>query len=238
MSRLRSQDGMTLPEVLVALTAGFVVLAATLGLLESSVRLSSNVTQKTDAMQRGRLAMDRLTQQLRSQVCLNLTTPAVLPGATGDAVTFYADFGEGDTTVAPDRRTLTFDPAGGSITEAVVPGAGPAGGPWTYDGAPRRNTILENAARQTVLVGGVAQPVPVFRYFAYETTGNPPRRDTTQALPTPLSVAAAARVARIDVAFAARPTNARDGRNATNIEDRVSVRHADPDLAVPDPRCV
>lgn len=234
MSRLRAQDGMTLPEVLIAVTAGFVVLAATLGLLESSVRLSSKVTQKTDAMQRGRLAMDRLTQQLRSQVCLNLATPAVLPGATGDSVSFYSDFGEGDTTVAPDRRTLTFDPATGSIVEAAVPGVGPARGPWTYNGAPTRNLVLENAARQTV----GAQPVPIFRYYAYETTGNPPRRAATLALATPLSPAAAARVARIDVAFAARPTNATDGTNATAIDDRVSVRHADPDLAVPDPRCV
>ena len=47
MSRFRAQDGMTLPEVLVAATVGFIVLAATLGLLESSVRLNTGVMAKT-----------------------------------------------------------------------------------------------------------------------------------------------------------------------------------------------
>jgi hypothetical protein len=84
----------------------------------------------------------------------------------------------------------------------------------------------------------VTQDVPFLRYFAYEQTGDPPRWTATDELATPLSAAAAARVARIDIAFAARPTGARDGANATNFEDRVSVRHADPNLTVPDPICV
>ena len=88
MSRLRAEDGMTLTEVLIAATTSFVLLAAVLGLLDNTVKLSSGAMQKTDAMQRGRLAMDRVTQPLRSQVCLDLTTPAILPGATADSVTF------------------------------------------------------------------------------------------------------------------------------------------------------
>ena len=238
MSRLRAEDGMTMMEVLVAATAGFVVLAAALGLLDSSLRLSSGAMQKTDAMQRGRLAMDRITQPLRSQVCLNLTTPAILPGATADSVTFYSDFGQGLATDRPNKKTLTFDAATSTITESTIKGVGPNGGPFTFDGAPGKNLLLERAARQKVKVAGVDQDVPFLRYFAYQQTGNPPRWTATQVLTPPLSAAAAARVARIEVAFTAAPTGGTGAKHTTNLEDQVSVRHADPNLTVPDPMCV
>jgi hypothetical protein len=238
MSRLRAQDGMSLAEVLIAATVGFVVIAGTLGLLESTVRLSGGVMAKTDAMQRGRLAMDRVTQQLRSQVCLNLTTPAIEAGATANSVTFYADFGNGDVPAPPSKRTLTFDAATGSITESVVKGAGPSGGPYTYATTPTKQVVFENAVSQVKKVAGVDQPVPFLSYFAYEQTGTPPVLRTSQVLAPPLDAAKAARVARIEIAFAARPTGARNSKDSTDIEDQITVRHADPNLTVPDPMCV
>jgi type II secretory pathway pseudopilin PulG len=238
MSTLRREDGMTLAEMLVAVTISFVVLAATMGLLSSTLRLNGGVMSKTDAMQRGRLAMDRITQELRSQVCLNLTTPAILTGATADSVTFYSDFGPGDLTKAPTKRTISFDPTTGNITEAAILGTGAAGA-WTYTGTPVRHVIFENAVRQRRTVNGVAQDVPFLRYFAYEETGTPPVLRTSQELAPPLTdPAKAARVARIEVAFGARPTGAKDDTNATDVEDQVTVRHADPNLTVPDPMCV
>lgn len=240
MSRLRAQDGMTLMEVLIAATIGFIVIAGTLGLLESTMRLSGGVMAKTDAMQRGRLAMDRVTQQLRSQVCLNLTTPAIEAGATADSVTFYADF-TGDPAAVPappKKRTLAFSATTGNITESVLEGLGADPGPYTYLTAPKKAVIFENAARQTKVVAGVTTTVPFLSYYAYETTGTPPVLRTTQVLTPPLTAAQAARVARIDIAFAARPTGAKNGKDSTDIEDQITVRHADPNLTVPDPMCV
>jgi len=82
IARLRQEEGFTVMEVLIATLVGFVVLAAAMGLLESTVRLNTGVMGKTDAMQRGRLAMDKITQQLRSQVCLDLA-----PAPDGDSRT-------------------------------------------------------------------------------------------------------------------------------------------------------
>jgi Tfp pilus assembly protein PilW len=240
IARLRSQDGMTLPEVLVAATVGFVVLAATLGLLESSVRLNTGVMGKTDAMQRGRLAMDRLTQELRSQVCLNLTTPAVLPVvSTADSITFYSDFGDGSATEAPPiKRTITFDPATGNITETSVQGTstGNGNGNFTFTNVPQKQVLFENATR---VVEADSTVVPFLKYFAYEDKGTPLVRSTTLELSPPLDAASAARVARIEIAFAARPTGLKDAaKHSTDIKDQVTVRHADPNLTVPDPLCV
>jgi hypothetical protein len=240
MSRLRAEDGMTLPEVLIAVTIGFVVLAATMGLLESTLRLSGGVMAKTDAMQRGRLAMDRLTQEMRSQVCLNLTTPAIVSAgnvSTADSVTFYSDFGKGDLDVPPKKRTITFDATSGEITESVVVGTDVAG-TIVYTAAPTKQVLFQGASRMIKKVAGVDTPVPFLQYFAYEETGTPPVLRTSQVLAPPLSDAAAARVARIELAFNARPTGAKDATNATDVTDQVTVRHADPNLTVPDPMCV
>ena len=104
-----------------AAVIGFVVLSATLGLLESSLRLNHGVMAKTDAMQRGRLAMDDVTQQLRSQVCLDGTTladdipvSAIVAGSNASSVTFYADFTE-QRHASVKRRTLTFD----TVTKSI-----------------------------------------------------------------------------------------------------------------------
>ena len=86
MSRLREETGATLIEVLTAVTIGTIVFAAILTMLESTVRHNTGVLSRTDAMQRGRLAMDMITQELRSQVCLNnLDNPAVVAGAKADS---------------------------------------------------------------------------------------------------------------------------------------------------------
>lgn len=235
MKHLRAQDGMTLPEVLIAATIGIIVLGATLGLLDTTLRLTSGVMAKTDGMQRGRLAMDRVTQQLRSQVCLNLTTPAIVAGATADSITFYSDFSDGAPDKAPAKRQLTFNPTTGNITETVWAGTRTGDDTYTFNGTPRRNLILENAARQTrKKADGTTETVPFMTFFAFKDS------DPSQfvALTPPLDSAEAARVARIDVAFVSRPTREPGSANGVNLEDRVSVRHADPNLTVPDPMCV
>jgi Tfp pilus assembly protein PilW len=233
MSRFRAQEGFTLAEMLVAATVGFVVLAATLGLLDSTLRLDNGVMAKTDAQQRGRLAMDRITQELRSQVCLNLTTPAIIPAkSTADSVTFYSDFGQ-DNTQPPMLRTITFDDATGNVTESKVLGKGPAGGPFTFADPPTKQVIVQGATR---VVEADKTVRPFLKYFAYETKNGV--LGTTQELAPPLTAAAAARVARIEISFTARPTGAKDNTNATDLKDEISVRHADPNLTVPDPQCV
>ena len=242
MKRFRSDDGFTLMEVLVAATIGFIVLSATLGLLESTVRLSFGMVGKTDSLQRGRLAMDQITQQLRSQVCLNLDTPAILVGSTADEVVFYVDFSSADGTTPPLKRRLTF-PGGvfgtaGNIvattwkTTDLTP-ENDADFPAT---ASSRNLVLENAMRQKNATDPTKEK-PYLRYYAYQQVGTPAHPEPTLELTPPLDAAEAARVARIDINLFARPTRSKDDSKGVNITDQVMVRHADPNLSVPDPAC-
>ena len=82
-ARLRDERGFTLVEVMVALVIGLVVSTATLAIVIVSVHLGSNYTDRVDANQQGRLAMERITQALNSS-CVTPNQPPVLAGSTVD----------------------------------------------------------------------------------------------------------------------------------------------------------
>jgi hypothetical protein len=249
MSRLREETGTTLMEVLTAITVGFVVLAAIFTMLESTVRLNTGVISKTDAMQRGRLAMDVITQELRSQVCLNnLNNPAVLDGATENSVTFYSDFSDAEGTKPPEKRTLTFDPGSGDIRTTIYRATVPDPDSSDDFEVLGENLRLENAALQEIPDGPDPgdEPdgtVPFLRYYAYQdvdTAGVVHPEPTLVLDPGPdgLNPAEAARVARIEIAFVSRPTGATTSEKGVNLNDQIVARHSDPNLSVPDPKCV
>jgi type II secretory pathway pseudopilin PulG len=127
--RLAREDGMTLPELLVTLTIAMVISLATFSLVEVTMRRSGEVSARVDAVQRGRFAMDEMTRQLRSQVCLQnasvatMVKPRSVEAATADSVVFYAD--TRDTSVGavpppggptgPERRRISL--VDGTIVE-------------------------------------------------------------------------------------------------------------------------
>jgi Tfp pilus assembly protein PilW len=236
MSRFRSQDGFTIMEMLVACTIGLIVLGATFTLLDSSVRLNSGVMSKTDAMQRGRQAMDIVTQQLRSQVCLDYSHSAVVAGATADSVTFYDDYSADGKK--PVKRKITFDTTAGEIRSDRYDSPSSLSPPpdTSYPSSPSSTMrILENVNRMTDPATNA--PVPFLQYFAYSTPGAG-ELQADQVLTPPLNAAQAARVARIEISFLARPTGAKNDSKGVNLTDQVMARHADPNLSVPDPNCI
>jgi hypothetical protein len=235
MSRLRNQDGFTVMEMLMAVTVGFVVLAATLGLLESSVRFNVGLMSKTDAMQRGRLGMDKLTQELRSQVCLDYDNPAVLAGATDNDISFYGDYSAEGTR--PVKRRVVFDPAKGTVTSYAY--EAPASVPLplkktSFPASPTNTQLVLEAVENRV--DDANQIVPFFNYFANHKDNDGVYR-ASEKLGTPLTEANAKRVARIEISFLARPTGAKDDKQAVNLTDQIMARHLDPNVSL-DPKCV
>lgn len=80
MSRRRHHDGFTLIEVLVAMALALIVLTATLSALNVFTRDSQAITQRNDAQNQARLAMDRMALQLR-----NIASPITQPKLLEDA---------------------------------------------------------------------------------------------------------------------------------------------------------
>jgi prepilin-type N-terminal cleavage/methylation domain-containing protein len=243
MNRLRQQGGFTIMEMVIAMTIGLVVLTATLGLLDSTVRLNTGVMAKTDAMQRGRQAMDTITQQLRSQVCLDYTHPAVLDQSDANSVTFYADFSSDATQVR--KRRISYNPITHLIRSDRFDAPATAV-PLLETSFPTSPTVIQNVLENATLQLDPSDPtktktVPFLQYFAYPdpTTVAPGTELQPNVLLTPpLSKAQAARVARVDINFMSRPTGAKDDSKAVILSDQIMARHADPNLSIPDPNCI
>jgi type II secretory pathway pseudopilin PulG len=66
MSILRREHGFTLIEGLVAMACAVIVFGATLTVLEVYMRQSNGVTQRFDAQNQARIAVDRIVRQLRN----------------------------------------------------------------------------------------------------------------------------------------------------------------------------
>jgi type II secretory pathway pseudopilin PulG len=234
LNRLRSEQvGMTLVELTVGMAIGLVVTSASLAVLQRASTASNEVLDRQDAVQRGRLAMEQITRQLRSQVCLGESAE---PISYGDDVklTFYADLSDGSQNVA--RRTLTFTPASGStpgkIKEDVFAGSG-IYPDLTFGVAPTQTRVLLSGAKR---VKSGAADVPLFRYYAFQPGS--PTGDLEQ-LVTPLTATDASRTVMVRIAFVSMPerTVPRD-LDSTTLQSDVFVRLADPTRPLEGPRCL
>jgi prepilin-type N-terminal cleavage/methylation domain-containing protein len=224
VSRARHEGGFSLPELLTTLFIALVVALAAFALVETVMRRSQDVQQRVDANQRGRMAMEQITRQLRSQVCLDANTAPVVQ-ATSDRVVFYGRLDDGEAEV-PERRTLTFDPVQKSIVERVDEGVktfpvGAIAPVYTWTQRSQR-TVLRNVVRDTD--GGTA--LPVFTFWRYESGTLPPR---LQQLPT-VNAADLPYLAKIGLRFDVLPSSATKATKASApLFDEVVVRLTNPE---------
>ena len=209
-----------------------ITLLAVFAVLDTSVKQSSGVAGRVNATQRARLAMDAITRQVRSQICINSTTPAILSG-TADSVKFHADLTDGARPV--EQREIIFNPTAGTLTENTWAGVVARGSHHLADddahaAAARRSDAPPRAAP--------ARPAgsDFFHYYAY-SVADPPR--PTVLLTTPLNATDRARVAKVELGFTTLPPGARPTSAASvTLQNEVYVRVADPNDPAPTPTCV
>ena len=94
--------------------------------------------------------------------------------------------------------------------------------------------MLENAA--LLRDPDTNESVPFLKYYAYEENNG--LLTATDELDPPLEEDEAARAARVEITYVSRPTGASDGKKNVTLNDEIMARHSDPNLAVPDPKCV
>jgi len=212
--RLRSERGMTLIELVVAMGIGTIVIAGAMTALVQAFQLQKESVDRTDAVQRGRIGLEIMTRQLRSQVCMGTPRTAV-KSADNNSISFTADLSGG--TSLPDKYQLTYDPTAKTLTEYVYDGSGtyPT---LVFPASPTRTrTILTN-----VVPSGSS---PIFTYYGLQAGSD----GANTLLTTPLNTADLSRVARIALNFTTRPAgNANNDKRATAFNDDVYVRSSDP----------
>jgi Tfp pilus assembly protein PilW len=76
--RLRSEQGFSLTELLVATSMMLVVLFAAMGFAEIAPRSASGAIDRSGALATQRTGLERMTRELRQALTLNATTPGVV----------------------------------------------------------------------------------------------------------------------------------------------------------------
>jgi hypothetical protein len=195
-ARLAGENGFTL----VAMSVGIVVIFAALLVMDGSWRLNAKTTDHIDATNRGRLAMDKITQQLGDRICLNSQIPAqgaapeipaqgALVIATNSQIEFYASVtNESAPRLVVERRRMTYRPSTRDILMDAWTGTSP---PRT---APPANTTTPTYARLVAEGVGIAAGAPIFRYYV---------QDGALPLTPPISLVNANNVLLVKVTVAA-----------------------------------
>lgn len=217
------ERGMTLVELVVAMSIGVVVLLAAFTVIDRGFQIQKETVDREDAAQRGRLAMDRMVRGLRSQVAV-CPAKSAITAATANSVTFTVDTSGG---VAPKRRTVTFDPTARTLTEYSYNATGTTS-PFSFVATPSLTRVLLN----NVVADG---STPFFTYYKDSGTGV----GANTVMTPPLTTDDLAAVAMIGIAFANRPNakTATDNKRAVTYNDSVFIRNADPLKREPNPAC-
>ena len=227
MRRAKGQTGFTVVETLVAMFVLGVVAIGAMTFIEVVMRQGRGVVDRTESAQRGRLAVDQMTRQIRSQVCLNATTKGLVE-ATPNALTFYADLTDGSGAAAPAKRRLEY--ASNSIVERVYKADG-----VTVDS---QRVLLQNVVpvKDPNPPAPAAPPRPdsLFAYYAYKDPAPAGELETLAATPT---AAELGRIAVVTVNVGVDPPSSTDAKARTSLHDQVVLRNADPNATNNDPTC-
>jgi prepilin-type N-terminal cleavage/methylation domain-containing protein len=239
-SRIQSvrsdESGFTLVELLAAMVIGMIVLMAAFLLLDRATSASTEIADRQEAVQRGRMAMERITRQLRSQVCLGDETEPITYGDDNQIV-FYTDLGAGSLNGdSIEQRRLSFVEAAGTarIVQDIFGRTGGSYPDLTFSTLPTQSEVLMYKASR-LLDDGVNRPF--LRYYGFVLEDGEPGE--LERLSTPLSPDDASRTVMVRVGFAALPDRKNpNDRLATGMETDVYVRLADPSKPLEGPRCL
>jgi Tfp pilus assembly protein PilW len=217
---LSDRRGFTVIELIVTMGIAMIVLSAAGRLIVVTQASNARIEGRVDASQRGRTAIEAMTQELRAMVCLpDQTAPVV--SATPDSITWYADLDANTTFNQEQRRLTAVRDASGNLT-SIVEERWIGVTPPTNTAANRKRTLITNIKDKRDPSNNNAIE-PVFSYYAYpDGAATTP---TTQLAGTVLA-ADLRKIVRVDIAFRALAStrNNIDSKQAADFEDSVYAR--------------
>jgi prepilin-type N-terminal cleavage/methylation domain-containing protein len=226
--RLRTDEsGFSLVELLMSMALGSIVLAALMTVFMGGIQGTVQVSDRTEALQRGRITMDRVTTLLSSQTCLLNTDgtgqPPIRDGQNNQ-VAFYASLGVVDSD--PMIYRLTYDPATKRMTEdRFVPVR--AAGIVTYPSYPASPSVSRVIGTNIL---PTAAGAPIFQYWQFITDSGPTLGMVNgTALTTPLSTTSQYATVRMTMSFVTQPehtTGSTIDLRATALEGVATVGSA------------
>ena len=227
--RLHKQDsGFSLIELLAAMAIGSLVLAALTSVISRAVVSSTQTSDRVEALQRGRVTMDRVTSLLNSQLCLVKTngdgTPPIVVGDVNQ-IAFYSTLGTVDS--APTIYRLTYNTTTRRLTEDQYAPSSQVDPTYpSYPATPSRTRVIG-----TNLLPNNPDSTGLFSYYPYITTEGPTLGMVGSTLATPLDATAKAAAVRVGVGFTTQPehtSGAAPDPRATRLDGIGVVGSANP----------
>jgi type II secretory pathway component PulJ len=232
---LRSERGITLIELLVAMTLSVVIIAGLIAILVVSLRQQSRITSQVQANRTGRATLSKAIEELHSS-CTGLNSlPIQAPGTTvssplaasnGVNLWFLSAYGNKTSGEAVIKEVVEHDInwtanktsntglSLGTLKDYSFAATGGEGPNWTF---PALNTA--NATAKVLGSNVIAPSGTVFQYEAYNTSGK------LIPVAVPLTTTTAKTVAGVKISFIQAPESGdtRVGRT-TNLSDSVLLR--------------
>jgi type II secretory pathway pseudopilin PulG len=193
------ERGFTLVEMLVAMVSGMVVILATLSILDISISQSARTTERVDANQRGRLAMEKILLDLHS-TCTSFRTTPVEEGSGPTKIIFLAQTGAEASFASVIKHVISLTEEGKLIDTYYVSNAGGSSINWSFPATPTGTQTLLTGVTQSVDPSS-GETIPVFRYYRY-VEGNL----SSTPLPVPLGNNNAEETAEVTVSFTVAPS--------------------------------
>jgi hypothetical protein len=220
---LRSDEGLSLAEMIVTIGLTALVGAFTFSLLIQGVRSTGGTAIRQDNAGQARIAIEALSKNLRAAAKLSMfqtTTctagcdPTAVTAATPSSVTFYANVRTDES--APVR--VTYAVVGNTLVERVQQPVFEAGTPKYSFCAPGAAGCV--VATRTLVRGLVAPTVaePLFRYYQDDGSG--------QTFSTPATETELGNVDSVDILAKVR-TSSKWNTPATTVMLRVALPNAD-----------
>ena len=251
---LREERGLTLIELLVAMTAGAIVIAGITVILAVSLHQNVRITDSVQSNRLGRTALNRITNELHSS-CTGFgssaiqapsTTPTSPLTSTGGLslwfLTAYGSSSSGEAAIkGVTEHDLAWSSTGTSNTGQALgkltdytwksTGGEPPNSAWTFSSV--LSTATASSARVIATNVIPAAASTVFRYSKYDTTAT----DATfgelvplTATEFPPTAVTAKQIAKVEIAFAQAPErgDTRTG-HTTSFSSAVSLRLTPPE---------
>jgi hypothetical protein len=195
--RVRSDEGITLVELLVVLLSGTVVALGLFAFQDVTLRQSERVFANVDATQRARTTMELIETRLRSS-CVSENVTPILPGSTDSSIAFVSKFGSA-ASLTPEKHVIAL--ISGVLTDTTYPATGGTAPNWTF-------SSTASATRRLLDHVTTVGSTPTFRYYKYgiaadsggsqylDAAGNPFMilLDGTATLPTGVTTASGSSV--------------------------------------------
>jgi prepilin-type N-terminal cleavage/methylation domain-containing protein len=123
---MRSEDGFTVTELIIAMAVLAIILTGFTQVLMSTSKTSNRVTEQALLQNEVRVAVDRLTTDLRSATNANGTSP--VEAVSGTSLTFVSP----DTGTPFHLRRISYRFGGGTLDRSITYSTDTDGWPWVW----------------------------------------------------------------------------------------------------------